>query len=89
MYDQNYDTRVKNKCIEIRKTAQKQLIELENKTQELTRNYLIKTKELDSKINNIAKNLFKSFNLDLKWVETLIIWNIQKYQSVLSWNVIF
>jgi hypothetical protein len=48
LYDQNDDTRVKNKCIEIRKTAQKQLIELENKSQEVIRNYLIKKKELES-----------------------------------------
>ena len=48
MYDQNDDERVKQKCIEIFKTAQKQLIELENKSQEVTRNYLIKKKELES-----------------------------------------
>ena len=48
LYDQNDDTIVKNKSIKIRKTAQKQLIELENKTLEVTRIYLIKKKELES-----------------------------------------
>jgi hypothetical protein len=48
LYDQNVDKRIKQKCIEIRKTAQKQLIELEKKNQEVTRNYLIKKKELES-----------------------------------------
>jgi hypothetical protein len=67
LHDQNDDERVIQKCIEIHKTAQKQLTELENKTQEVTRTYLIKKKELELfKINNIAKNLFKSFNLDLE-----------------------
>ena len=38
LHDQNNDDeRVKQKCIEILKTAQKQLTELENKTQEVTR----------------------------------------------------
>ena len=46
LYDQNANIRVKNKYIEIRKTARKQLTELENKTQEVTRTYLIKKKEL-------------------------------------------
>ena len=41
LHDQNDDSRVKQKCIEIRKTAQKQLTALENKTPEVTRNYLI------------------------------------------------
>jgi hypothetical protein len=48
LHDQNDDTRVKNKCIEIHKTAQKQLIELENKTPEVTRYYLKQKKELES-----------------------------------------
>jgi hypothetical protein len=48
LYDQNDDIRVKNKCIEIRKTAQKQLTELDKKTTKITRNYLIKKKELES-----------------------------------------
>ena len=47
LHDQNDDSRVKQKCIERRKTAQKQLTELENKTSEVTRNYLIKKRELD------------------------------------------
>ncbi len=48
LYEQNDDTRVKQKCITILKTAQKQLTELENKTPEVTRNYLINKRELDS-----------------------------------------
>jgi hypothetical protein len=48
LYDQNDDERIKKKCSEIRKTAQKQLTELENKSQEITRNYLIKKKVLES-----------------------------------------
>ena len=44
LHDQNDDERVKQKCIEILKTAQKQLTELENKTQEVTRTYLINKK---------------------------------------------
>ena len=45
LHDQNDDDkRVKQKCIEILKTAQKQLTELENKTQEVTRTYLINKK---------------------------------------------
>lgn len=48
LHDQNEDTRVKQKCIKICKTAQKQLLELENKSQEVTRNYLAKKKELES-----------------------------------------
>ena len=48
LYDQNVDKRIKQKCIEILKTAQKQLIELEKKNQEVTKNYLIKKKELES-----------------------------------------
>ena len=47
LHDQNDDDkRVKQKCIEILKTAQKQLTELENKTQEVTRTYLINKKNL-------------------------------------------
>ena len=37
LHDQNDDKRVKQKCITILKTAQKQLTELENKTQEVTK----------------------------------------------------
>ena len=48
LHDQNDDKRVKQKCIEILKTAQKQLTELENKTQEVTRTYLINKKNLES-----------------------------------------
>jgi len=48
LHDQNDDKRVKQKCIEIRKTAQKQLAELENKTQEVTRTYLINKRKLES-----------------------------------------
>ena len=48
LYDQNDDTRIKQKCIEILKTAQKQLTELENKTQEVTRTYLINKRKLES-----------------------------------------
>ncbi len=48
LYDQNDDKRVKQKCIEILKTAQKQLTELENKTPEVTRNYLINKRKLES-----------------------------------------
>ena len=48
LHDQNDDERVKQKCIEIRKTAQKQLIELEKKTPEVTRNYLINKRKLES-----------------------------------------
>lgn len=48
LYDQNDDTRVKNKCIQIRKTAQKQLKELENKTPEVTKNYSINKRKLES-----------------------------------------
>ena len=45
LHDQNDDDkRVKQKCIEILKTAQKQLTELENKTQGVTRTYLINKK---------------------------------------------
>ena len=46
LHDQNDDSRVKQKCIERRKTAQKQLTELENNTEEVTRYYLIRKKEL-------------------------------------------
>ena len=48
LHDQNDDERVKQECIEIRKTAQKQLIELEKKTPEVTRNYLINKRKLES-----------------------------------------
>jgi hypothetical protein len=48
LHDQNDDSRVKQKCIEIRKIAQKQLTELENKTSEVTRNYLINKRKLES-----------------------------------------
>ena len=48
LHDQNDDIRVKQKCIEIRKTAQKQLKDLENKTQEVTKNYLINKRKLES-----------------------------------------
>ena len=49
LHDQNDDDkRVKQKCIEILKTAQKQLTELENKTQEVTRTYLINKRKLES-----------------------------------------
>ncbi len=48
LHDQNDDIRVKQKCIEIRKTAQKQLKELESKTPEVTRNYLINKRKLES-----------------------------------------
>ena len=48
LYDQNDDERLKQKCIEILKTAQKQLTELENKTQEVTRTYLINKRKLES-----------------------------------------
>ena len=50
LYDKNDDIRVNQKCIEILKTAQKQLVELENKSQEVTKNYLIKKKDLESLI---------------------------------------
>ena len=46
--DQNEDTRVKQKCITIRKKQKKQLKELENKTPEVTRNYLINKRKLES-----------------------------------------
>ena len=39
LHDQNDDKRLKQKCFEILKTAQKQLTDLENKTQEVTRTY--------------------------------------------------
>ena len=48
LHDQNDDIRVKQKCIEIRKTAQIQLNELESKTPEVTRNYLINKRKLES-----------------------------------------
>ena len=48
LHDQNDDIRVKQKCIEIRKTAQKQLKDLENKTQEVTKTYLINKRKLES-----------------------------------------
>jgi hypothetical protein len=48
LHDQNDDKRVKQKCIEIRKTSEKQLTELENKTQEVTRTYLINKRKLES-----------------------------------------
>ena len=49
LHDQNNDDkRVKQKCIAILKTAQKQLTELENKTQEVTRSYLTKKRKLES-----------------------------------------
>jgi hypothetical protein len=48
LHDQNEDTRVKQKCITILKTAKKQLKELENKTPEVTRNYLINKRKLES-----------------------------------------
>ena len=48
LYDQNDDKRVKQKCIEILKTAQKQLTELENKTQEVTKTYLRIKRKLES-----------------------------------------
>jgi hypothetical protein len=49
LHDQNDDnTRVKQKCIEIRKTAQKQLKELEIKTPEVTKDYLINKRKLES-----------------------------------------
>lgn len=48
LYDQNDDTRVKNKCIEIRKTAQKKLTALENQSQEATRIYLRNKRQLES-----------------------------------------
>ena len=41
LHNKNENIKVKQKCIEINRTAQKQLIELENKTQEVPRNYLI------------------------------------------------
>lgn len=48
VYNQNNDDeRVKQKCIEILKIAQKQLTELENKTQEVTRTYLINKRKLE------------------------------------------
>ena len=48
LHDQNDDKRIKQKCFEILKTAQKQLTELENKTQEVTRTYLINKRKLES-----------------------------------------
>ena len=48
LHDQNDDKRLKQKCFEILKTAQKQLTELENKTQEVTRTYLINKRKLES-----------------------------------------
>ncbi len=39
--NQNEDIKAKQKRIEINRTAQKQLIELENKTQEVPRNYIV------------------------------------------------
>jgi hypothetical protein len=41
LHNQNEDIKAKQKCIEINRTAQKQLIELENRTQEVLRNYLV------------------------------------------------
>ena len=48
LQDQNNDERVKQKCIAILKTAQKQLTELENKSQHVSRNYLIRKQGLES-----------------------------------------
>ena len=47
LHDQNDDKRVKQKCFEILKTAQKQLTELENKTHEVTRTYLSNKRKLE------------------------------------------
>ncbi|HJU58664.1 MAG TPA: hypothetical protein VJ583_02855 [Nitrososphaeraceae archaeon] len=47
LYDQNDDTRIKQKCIEIRKTAQKKLTALENQSLEVTRTYLRNKRELE------------------------------------------
>jgi hypothetical protein len=41
LHNQNEDIKAKQKCIEINRPAQKQLIELENRTQEVLRNYLV------------------------------------------------
>ena len=67
MHDQNDDKRFKQKCITILKTAQKQLTELENKSLELTRTYLINKRKLEkfsiTKTESMAIRLFHKSSL--------------------------